>query len=117
MLENNDEIEKRHKQAILAISNELETKADASAVSDFITHHLEEIDGDFWQKHLGSARPNSIQVLDLLVLRSHWSVVGNDIDDNGIDNFDFTLPENATDYVICVRFDKAGQVDTISMES
>lgn len=47
------------------------------------------------------------------MLRSHWG----DEDDDGIDTFDFTLPEDITDYVISVRFDEEGQVEEITMES
>ncbi len=47
------------------------------------------------------------------MLRSHWG----DEDDDGIDTFDFTLPEDVTDSVISVRFDEKGQVEEITMES
>jgi len=47
------------------------------------------------------------------VLRSHWG----DDDDNGLEVFDFTLPDDVTDYVISVRFDANGEVEEISMES
>lgn len=50
-------------------------------------------------------------MLDLLGLRSHWG--GED----EIDIFDFTLPDQVTDYVLSVRFDEAGQVAEIDMES
>ena len=36
---------------------------------------------------------------------------------NEIETFDFTLPEDVTDYVISVRFGGSGQVEEISMES
>ena len=38
-------------------------------------------------------------------------------DDEDIDMFDFTLPGDVTDYVICVSFDEHGKVEEISMES
>ena len=47
----------------------------------------------------------------MLVLREHWG------GDDEIETFDFTLPEDVTDYVISVRFDESGQVEEISMES
>ena len=54
-----------------------------------------------------------MQVLDILVLQSHW---GED-DDDGIDTFDFTLPDEVTNYVLSVEFDENGNVSGLSMES
>ena len=54
-----------------------------------------------------------MQVLDILVLQSHW---GED-DDDGIDTFDFTLPDEVTNYVLSVEFDENGNVFGVSMES
>ncbi|MUI16138.1 DUF2004 domain-containing protein [Massilia dura] len=34
-----------------------------------------------------------------------------------MDVFDFSLPDDVTDYVISVRFDDSGEVENISMES
>ena len=34
-----------------------------------------------------------------------------------MDTFDFTLPDEVTNYVICVRYDDDGEVEDISMES
>lgn len=31
--------------------------------------------------------------------------------------FDFTLPDDITNYVICVRFDEEGQIEEITVES
>ena len=105
------EIEKREKAAIAAIRRAFGTEDDADGATLFVEHHLEEIEGEYWQKHLGTPKPEPIKVLGILVLRSHWG--GED----DIEIFDFTLPENVTDYVISVRFDESGQVADISMES
>jgi hypothetical protein len=105
------EIEKREKAAIAAIRSAFGTEDDESGATLFVEHHLEEVDGDYWKAHLGSTKPEPIKVLDILVLRSHWG------GDDDIESFDFTLPENVTDYVISVRFDESGQVEDISMES
>ncbi len=105
------EIEKREKTAIAAIRNAFGTEDDEYGVTQFVEHHLEEIESEYWQKHLGTAKPEPISVLDILVLRSHWG------GDGEIENFDFTLPEDATNYVVCVSFDESGQVENISMES
>jgi hypothetical protein len=52
-------------------------------------------------------------VLDILEFQSHWS--GED--DDGIETFDFTLPEDITNYVISVHLNESGQVEEITMES
>jgi hypothetical protein len=46
-------------------------------------------------------------------LCSHWS----DEDAEGIGVFDSTLPGKVTNYVISVRFDEAGEIEDIAMES
>jgi Protein of unknown function (DUF2004) len=105
------EIEKRENAAIAAIRSSFGTEDDESGTTLFVEHHLEEIGGEYWQKHLGTAKPEPISVLDILVNRSDRG------GDDEIETFDFTLPENVTDYVISVRFDESGQVENISMES
>jgi hypothetical protein len=65
------------------------------------------------QKHLGCEKPDPVRVLDILELRSHWDSEGDD----GIETFGSTLPNSVTNPVISVRFDEAGEVEEISMES
>lgn len=110
-----NEIEKRTNTAIAAIKKTLDTKEDGCSVTLFISHHLEEIKSDYWQKHLGTSKPAPESVLNLLILRSHWG--NNDSDEDGIDIFDFTLPDEITHYVISVQFNEAGEVEKIIMES
>lgn len=110
---NQSELEKRIAAARAAIHSQFGTSEDENGVSLFVSHHLEEIDKDYWITHLGSSQPEPIRVLDLLVLRSHW---GPD-DEEGLDNLDFTLPKDVTDYVLSVGFNDAGLVTGISMES
>lgn len=109
----NDEALRRETTARAAIKQSLGSGQDESGADLFASHHLEELEGEYWQKHLGTSRPEPIRVLDILELRSHW---GED-DDNGLDVFDFTLPDDVTDYVLSVRFDETGEVEEISMES
>ena len=110
---NQKEIEQRKKLAIDAIKDVFGTKEDEYSATLFVSHHLEQLEASFWKEHLGTSNPEPKQVLDILVLRSHWS----EEDENGIDIFDFTLPEDITNYVICVRFDEEGEVESIEMES
>jgi hypothetical protein len=108
-----EEIEKRKVTALSAIKSAYGTEADEYGATLFVSHHLEEIKPAFWKKYLGTTQPEPRSVLDILILQSHWG----DEDNDGIDTFDFSLPEDVTNYVISVRFDAAGKVEDISMES
>ena len=108
-----DEALRREIAARAAIKQSFGTGEDESGADLFTSHHLVELESEYWQKHLGTSRPEPIRILDILELRSHWG----DDDDNGLDVFDFTLPDDVTDYVISVRFDETGEVEEISMES
>lgn len=74
----------------------------------FVSHHLEELPNSYWQKHLGSENPSTEQIIGLLVFRSKW-------DDKEV--YDFTLPEEVSDYVISVSFDENDEIEDIEMES
>jgi len=108
-----NEVARREAAARAAIRQTFGTTNGEEGADLFVTHHLEELNGDYWRAHLGTPHPAPVRVLDILELRSHWS--GDD--DDGLDVFDFTLPDDVTQYVISVRFDDAGNVDDISMES
>lgn len=80
----------------------------------YVEHHLQEISPQYWQQHTGLTRPEAKQVIALLSTQrflDFHSVEEND------DSIDFSLPENVTDYVLCVSFDEDGNVEDISMES
>lgn len=111
MTVNSDEITKREKAAMAAIKRTFGTEDGEYGSTLFVSHHLEELDTDYWQKHLGTQKPDPERVLDIIKLRSHWG------DEDEIEVFDFTLPDDVTNYVISVRFDEAGEVEEISMES
>jgi hypothetical protein len=106
-----NEIKRREASARAAIKRAFGAGDDESGVSLFVSHHLEELGAAYWKKHFSTDRPDSPRVLDALILRSHWG------GDDEIDKFDFTLPEEVTNYVISVGFDKAGEVSEVSMES
>ena len=106
-----DEITRREAIARDAIKSALATPGEESSVTLFVSHHLEELSPDYWREHLGTATPEPPKVLDLLVLQSHW---GGEAE---IDTFDFTLPEEVTNYLISVRFGEDGEVSEIDMES
>ena len=103
----------REQLARVAMRAALENQQAEDSVELFIQHHLEEIEPDYWKKYFGSAVPTPLQVLDLLVLAAPWE--SDEIDSREM--LDFTLPDEITQYVICVGFDAKGQVIDISMES
>lgn len=107
----NTEAARRETAARLAIKNGFDMEDEDSGSAMFVAFHLEELEGSYWQQHLGTLRPDPSSVLDLLVLRGHWG--GPD----DLQYFDFSLPGDVTDYVISVRFDEAGKIDEISMEN
>jgi Protein of unknown function (DUF2004) len=107
----NATIQKRTESARAAIKAAYGTEDDEYGATLFVSHHLEEIESAYWEKHFGTAKPQPSEILDSLVLRSEFE------DDDEINTFDFTLPGEVTDYVICVTFDEDGEVSDISMES
>jgi hypothetical protein len=100
----------RKKLAQDAIKQAFGTEAGEDSVNLFVEHHLEELPQNYWQQHLGSGTPDPSAIIGLLQLRSSWG-------EGDIEYFDFTLPDDVTDYVVSVHFDEAGTVDSISMES
>ena len=106
-----DEIKRREAAARAAIKKAYGTADDEYGVTGFVSHHLEELDSAYWKKHFSTETPDPHLILESLVLRSHWG------GDDEIDIFDFTLPEEVTDYVITVKFDESGKIIEITMES
>ncbi len=74
-------------------SKHLALRPAKDSVNLFVKHHLEELPSSYWQQHLGSGAPEPAAILGLLQLRSSWG-------DGDIEYFDFTLPDEATDYVV-----------------
>jgi hypothetical protein len=104
------EVEKRARLALDAIRNAFGTQAGEAGVDLFVEHHLAEIPESYWREHTGSVKPGPDAVLGLLVLESSWG-------EGDIENFDFSLPGDVTQYVVCVRFGDTGEIEEISMES
>jgi hypothetical protein len=105
------EIKKREAAARAAIKRAFNPADEESEVALFISHHLEELDSAYWQKHFSTSKPDTQRILDSLVLQSHWG------GDDELETFDFTLPDDATNYLISVNFDQEGEVADITMES
>lgn len=104
-------IQKRTEIARAAIKAAYGTEEDEFGGTLFVSHHLEEIDPAYWMEQFGTTTPDPTQILDSLVLRSEFD------EEDEIDSFDFTLPGDVTDYVLCVTFNEDGEVDDLSMES
>jgi hypothetical protein len=111
MSSNPDEVKRRELAARDAIKRAFETDEDEASARLFVSHHLAELDAEYWKRHLSAESPAPRAVLDLLQLRSHWG------GDEEMETFDFTLPEDVTNYVICVTFGDEGEVADVSMES
>ena len=116
------ELGRRKTLALQAIHAAHSGKEHEYDVTIFITHHLEEIEPAYWLKHTGKEKPSPQEVLELLVLHHHWTPWDGDDpdsedDEDGLQILDFTLPEGATQYVVCVEFSEQGEVDDIRMES
>ncbi|WP_208354590.1 DUF2004 domain-containing protein [Pseudaestuariivita rosea] len=78
----------------------------------FVSHHLDELSSDEWKQCLAIEKPTAEQILDGLVLVSAW----DSKEDGNIDTFDFSLPNNMTNYLIAVRFD-GDEIESVDMES
>ncbi len=104
------EVDKRAKLALDAIRKVYGTEAGEFSTTLFVSHHLEELSTDYWQEHAGTDNPDPAAVLGLLELKSNWG-------ESDMENFDFSLPGDVTDYMLSVRFDETGEIEEISMES
>lgn len=108
-----DPLEERRVTALRAIKSLYGTPEGEFGPTLFVSHHLAEIDAAYWMRTVGVARPTPDQVLNALVLVRSW----RSEEGKGIDTFDFGLPDNASNYVLSVRFQDDGRVAGVSMES
>lgn len=104
------EIGKRKALALAAIKKAFGREEGEENINLFVEHHLEELSQDYWAQHLGTPTPEPLEVLGLLEFQSSWG-------EGDVEYFDFTLPDEVTNYVVSVHFDGAGNIDDISMES
>lgn len=107
-----DEIDERQASARQAIKSLYGRPEGEYGPTLFVSHHLDEIEPAYWLKTVGSERPKPEQVLDALVLVDSWASAG----DETVNTFDFTLPEDVSNYLLSVRFGGDGQVQDVSME-
>jgi Protein of unknown function (DUF2004) len=102
--------QEREKIARDAIKRAFGTDEGRDNIGLFIEHHLAELPMSYWRQYLPTASPEPYEIINLLQFRSSWG-------EADIEYFDFTLPDDVTDYVISIHFNDAGVIDTISMES
>ena len=115
MKDKEDLIAELSTKALSAIKFAYGTAEDEYGATLFVAHHLEVIDASYWQTLFKVDIPEASQVLDCLVL-SPYCVDEEDEEDEEIGSLDFTLPDEVTNYLLCVSFDD-GVVSEISMES
>jgi len=93
--------------ALNAIKASHNTEQGEYGIDLFVSHHLEEFSDTEWQTLLGKVKPSSSDVIEALVFK--------ECSDSNV--YDFTLPNDVTDYVVSVSFNDGGDIDSISMES
>lgn len=101
------------RQAILSAGAQSE---DFPGIGLFVSHHLDELPEDYWIEQTGTAKPAAEAILKLLE-PMEMDEEEADLEDEEEVMIDFTLPDEVTQYLLCVTFDSDGQVDDIVMES
>lgn len=79
----------------------------------FVSHHLKELQPEYWLRTVGVEQPKPEQVLDALVLIDAFAADGS----GTVDTFDFGLPGDASNYFLAVWLGYDGQVQDVSMQS
>ncbi|OTG64796.1 DUF2004 domain-containing protein [Acinetobacter silvestris] len=113
-MKNAAQILRLERKARAAMLSTYQNDTEENAVRLYATHHLEEIESDYWVKNLGTTTPQPLQVLNMLELSPNldWTLEADEIY-----RIDFTLPDEVTQYVLCVELDHDESVIGISMES
>ncbi|TXJ09958.1 MAG: DUF2004 domain-containing protein [Acinetobacter sp.] len=103
-----------------ALANALVTGQFKESILLFIEHHLEEIEVEYWQEFFGTNKPSAEQIIAKLEVEDRSYLEDEELDEDEIEYYDnhldFNLPDDVSQYVLCVKF-KDGQVHDISMES
>ncbi|EDP57557.1 DUF2004 domain-containing protein [Vibrio sp. AND4] len=99
-------MDKKVELALEAIKSSHGTESGEYGIDLFVSHHLDELPKAVWLEILGKENPSFNDILSVLVV----AYMEDDV-------YDFTLPNDVTNYLISVSFDENGQVSDISMES
>ena len=100
-----------------AFKAEFIEKPDEGTVGTYLSHHAEEIGEKDLLKIFGTADPDDLDIdhlLDALQLKRIGLYPGSE-EYSAV--FDYTIDEQATDYVLAVEFNGDGEVAGISMDS
>lgn len=108
-------IQRLESKARTAIVQSFHQSNQYDAVHLFIQHHIDEIAPEYWKQLLATTQPTPQQVLDLLVLNPYMEWEFEEEEETYM--VDFTLPEDVTQYVLCVELDHDENLINISMES
>ncbi|MGI9444139.1 MAG: hypothetical protein ACR2N1_16835 [Rubripirellula sp.] len=82
----------------------------------FAKHHSDELPPEYWTEHLGTEDPSLHDILSILIpLESDDEE--EDLDEEEEILVDFTLPGDATQYLLSVSLNESTQIVDISMES
>lgn len=85
---------------------------EGNSIVLFASHHIDELDAESLISATGHAKPDQGTLLSKLILLDSW-----EDEDTGAINMDYTLPNDVTTYMLCVKYDKAGELLGIEMES
>ena len=82
----NDEVLRRKTLALAAIKKTFGTEEGEYGANLFVSHHLDEIDEEYWISHLGTDTPDGMKILGLLTLR--WP---SDDEEEGLEVSDISM--------------------------
>ncbi|UXI03308.1 DUF2004 domain-containing protein [Photobacterium sp. TY1-4] len=99
-------MDKKVELALEAIRASHGTESGEYGIDLFVSHHLDELPATVWLEIIGKENPSFDDVLSALIL----TYAEDDV-------YDFTLPNDVTNYLISVSFDENGQIVDIVMES
>jgi hypothetical protein len=100
-----------------AFKAEFDQKPDEGTVGTYLSHHAEELGEKDLLKIFGIADPDDLDInhlLEALQLKRIGLYPGAD---GYVAVFDYTIDEEATDYLLVVEYDSDGEVFGISMDS
>ena len=86
-------------------------------VGTYLSHHAEELSEKELLRIFGTANPDDLNIdylLDALQLKRIGLYPGSE---DFVAVFDYTIDEEATDYILAVEYDRDGEVFGISMDS
>lgn len=109
----NSKNEKRIELAKAKICSSYGTEDGEFSSNLFVELHLEEMESEYWIEHFDCEKPSPQTLLNGLLLIDSW----DSEEDGVIDTYDFSLPNDASNYMLSVRFDSKDNIIEFNMES